>query len=147
MSLSKSNIVQPLQILFDKEIAFQLDLWTNSQVKTGFFFFNLPRSRSKIKTWIRCVFDLCHVRGRNDPILIEMTHCMFCANFIFYKKYVEVKFNLTLPKSHLSPYIPASHPFGQLPVTWSHCTPPLQLPQLCLHPTPYVWPAHSVINI
>ena len=42
-----------------------------------------------------------------------------------------------LPLSHLSPCIPRSHPFGQVPVTWLHCTPPLQLPHL-LQSEPYV---------
>ena len=56
-------------------------------------------------------------------------------------------FTLKIPLSHLSPYIPAMHPFWQLPVTWSHFRPALHLPQLWLHSKPYVWSSHSVINI
>ena len=47
-------------------------------------------------------------------------------------------FNYFLPLSHFIPWIPLSHPFGQLPVTWSHCSPFLHSPQVRVHPEPYV---------
>ena len=53
--------------------------------------------------------------------------------------------NIHQPKSHLSPCVPLSHPSGQLPFTWLHCSPLKQFPQTFVHTIPYVLSLHSVI--
>lgn len=48
--------------------------------------------------------------------------------------------------SHLSPWYPCTHPWGQFPVTWWHCWPLLQLPQFNLQWRPYVLLLHAILR-
>ena len=91
------------------------------------------------------------------PYVPEGHACVWtkwCVNVsFFFKLYILVKLflhflymQIHLPLSHLSPWNPASHPFGQDPVTWWHCSPRKQLLQLVLHSRPYLFPSHSIIN-
>ena len=51
---------------------------------------------------------------------------------------------LNRPLSHLSPYVPLSQPFRQLPFMWWHCFPFRQFPHIIMHSLPYVLSLHSV---
>ena len=48
----------------------------------------------------------------------------------------------TIPSSHVLPYTPTSHPYGQPPSTSLQGSPLLQLPQDSLHVTPYAPALH-----
>ena len=52
--------------------------------------------------------------------------------------------HLNWPLSHLSPYVPLSQPFRQLPFMWWHCFPYRQFPHIKMHSSPYVLSLHSV---
>lgn len=64
-------------------------------------------------------------------------------SWFFYIQNTQVG-RLNRPLSHLSPYVPLSQPFRQLPFMWWHCFPFRQFPHIIMHSLPYVLSLHSV---
>ena len=54
-----------------------------------------------------------------------------------------VEYIPSIPGIHLSPITPETHPFGQRPSTWLHCSPFLHCPHVFLHSMPYMLISHT----
>ena len=104
---------------------------------------------ARVAVWSTFLWTISTIWAGRTCLCLNKMMCQ-CSFFLFYilvKLFLNVLYmQIHLPLSHLSPWNPASHPFGQDPFTWWHCSPRKQLLQLVLHSRPYLFPSHSIIN-